>query len=196
MNSLQTKSFIFFISYLKHLFISIKSSYVVFELHFNFIIIAFLYVSKCIICDSNFFFDFVTILFTLRSSFYYFSKIINDFVLLMILNVFSLNIFRFIFIDIFEISFILTLRLHFVFRNLLILLINVVVIILISFLSINVIIFSFFINIFIIIIIEFFVKYDTHNNFDFFFIISIDFLCLEYQLDKFLLNLYIRHLSL
>ena len=36
-----------------------------------------------------------------------------------------------------------------------------------------------------IIVIEFFIKYNMHNNFD--------FLCLKYQLDKFLLNLYIRH---
>ena len=47
-----------------------------------------------------------------------------------------------------------------------------------------------------IIVIEFFIKYDTHNNLDFSFIISIDFLYLKYQFDKSLLNLYIRHLSL
>ena len=47
-----------------------------------------------------------------------------------------------------------------------------------------------------IVVIEFFVEYDTHNNLDFFFIISIDFLYLRYQLDEFLLNLCIRHLSL
>ena len=133
-------------SYLKHLFISINSSYIVFELHFNFIIIAFLYASRCIVCDSNFLFDFVTMLFTLRSFFYCFSNIKNDFALLMILNVLSFNIFLLIFIDIFEISFVLTLDLHFVFKNFLIFLISVVVIVLISFLSINVII-SFFLSI-------------------------------------------------
>ena len=47
-----------------------------------------------------------------------------------------------------------------------------------------------------IVVIEFFIKYDTHNNLDFFFIISIDFFCLRYQLDKSLLNSYIRYLSL
>ena len=167
-------------SYLKHLFISIKLSYIIFELHFNFIIIAFLYANKCIICDSNFFFDFITMLFTLKSSFYCFFKIINNLALLMILNVFSLNISRFIFINIFEISFILTLRLHFIFRNPLIFLINAIVIVLISFLLINAIIFFFSINIFMIIIIRFFIKYDTHDNLDFFFIISIDFLYLGY----------------
>ena len=183
-------------SYLKHLFISIKFSYIVFELHFNFIIITFLYANKCIVCDSNLFFNFIIMLFTPKSFFHCFSKIINDFALSMILNVFFFNISRFIFINIFEISFILTLKLHFVFKNSLIRLINIVVIVLISFLSINAIIFFFFINIFMIAVIEFFVKYDTHNNLDLFFIISIDFLCLRYQLDKSLLNSYIRHLSL
>ena len=182
--------------YLKHLFISIKFSYVIFELHFNFIIIAFLYVNKYIICDLNFSFNFITMLFMFKSFFHYFLRIINDFALLMILNMFSLNISRFIFINIFEISFILTLKLHFVFKNSLIRLINVVIIMLISSLLINVIIFFFFINTLMIVIIEFFVKYDIHNNLDLFFIISIDFLYLKYQLDKSLLNSYIQHLSL
>ena len=183
-------------SYLKHLFILIKLSYIVFGLHFNFIIIAFLYANKCIVCDSNFFFDFVTMLFTLRSFFHCFFKIINDFALSMILNVLFLNISRFVFINIFEISSILTLGLYFVFKNFLIFLINVVIIMLISFLLINVIIFSFVINILMIIVIKFFIKYDMHNNLGFFFIMSIDFLYLRYQLDKSLLNSYIRHLSL
>ena len=196
MNSLYTKSFIFFISYLKHLFISIKLSYIVSELHFNFIIIAFLYANKCIICDSNFSFDFVTMLSTPRSSFHCFLKIINDLTLSMILNVLSFNISYFVFINIFKISSVLTLKLHFVFKNPLIFLINAVVIVLISFLSINAIIFSFSINTLIIIVIEFFVKYNMHNNLGFFFIISIDFLYLKYQFDKSLLNSYIRHLSL
>ena len=167
-------------SYLKYLFIMIKLSYIIFELHFNFIVIAFLYANKCIVCDSNFSFNFVIMLFTLKSFFHCFLNIKNDFILLMILNVLSLNISFFVFINIFEISFILILNLHFVFRNSLIFLINVVVIILISFLLINVIIFFFFINILMIVVIEFFVKYDTHNNFDFFFNMSIDFFCLRY----------------
>ena len=119
-------------------------------------------------------------LFTFKSFFYYFSNIKNDLALSMILNMFSLNMFFFVFINIFEISFILILNLHFIFRNSLIFLINVIIIILISFLLINVIIFFFFINTFMIIIIKFFIKYDTHNNLDFFFIISIDFLYLKY----------------
>ena len=155
-------------SYLKHLFISIKLSYIVFELHFNSIIIAFLYANKCIICDSNFSFNSVTMLPTPKSSFHYFPKIINDFTLSMILNVLSLNISHFIFINTFEISSILKLNLHFVFKNSLIFLINAVIIVLISFLSINVIISFFSINIFMIIVIKFFVKYDTHDNLDFF----------------------------
>ena len=134
-------------------------------------------------------------LFTLKSSFHCFSRIINNFTLLITLNVFSLNISHFVFINIFKILFILILRLHFVFKNSLIFLINVVVIVLISFLSINVIISFFFINTLIIIVIKFFVKYDMHNNLDLSFIISIDFLCLRYQLDKSLLNSYIRYLS-
>ena len=143
MNSLYIKSFVLFISYLKHLFISIKLSYVVFKLHLNFIVIAFLYASKCIVCDSNFLFNLVIMLFTFRSFFHYFFKIINDFALLMILNMFFLNIFYFIFINIFEISSILTLRLYFIFKFFLIFLINVIVIMLISFLSINVMIFFY-----------------------------------------------------
>ena len=135
-------------SYLKHLFILIKSSYVVFELHFNFIVIAFLYANKCIICDLNFFFDFIIMLFTFKSFFYCFLNIRNNFILLIILNMLSLNIYFFIFINIFEISFVLTLNLYFVFKNLLIFLINVVIIVLISFLLINVII-SFFLLIFL-----------------------------------------------
>ena len=135
-------------------------------------------------------------LFTLKSSFHYFSKIINDFALLMTLNVLSLNISHFIFTNIFEISLVLTLRLHFIFKNSLIRLINIVVIVLISFLSINVIISFFSINILIIAVIEFFIKYDIHDNLDLFFIMSIDFLCLRYQFDKSLLNSYIRYLSL
>ena len=47
-----------------------------------------------------------------------------------------------------------------------------------------------------IVVIEFFVEYNTHNNFDFFFIMLINFLYLRYQFDKSLLNLYIRYLSL
>ena len=185
-----------FISYLKHLFISIKSLYIVFELHLNFIIIAFLYANKCIVYNSNFSLNLVTMLSTFKSFFYCFSNIKNDLALSMILNVLSLNISVFVFINFFEIFSILKLNLHFIFKIFLIFLINAVIIIFISFLSINIIIFFFFINIFIIAVIEFFVKYDTHNNLDFFFIISIDFLCLRYQLDKSLLNSYIRHLLL
>ena len=167
-------------SYLKHLFIWIKSLYVVFELHFNFIIITFLYVNTCIIYNSNFSFDFITMLFTLKSFFHYFSNIKNDLALSIILNMFSFNISLFVFINIFEISLTLTLNLHFIFRNSLIFLINAVIIILISFLLINVIISFFFINIFMIVVIKFFIKYNTHNSLGFFFIIWIDFLYLKY----------------
>ena len=41
----------------------------------------------------------------------------------------------------------------------------------------------------------FFVKYNIYNNFDL-LIISINFLYLKYQFDKFLFNLYIRYSSL
>ena len=60
------------------------------------------------------------------------------------------------------------------------------------YLFINVIISFFLINILMIAIIMFFVKYNTYNNFNL-LIMSIDFLYLKYQLDKFLLNLYIRY---
>ena len=56
--------------------------------------------------------------------------------------------------------------------------------------------FFFLINTFMIIVIKFFVKYNTHDNLNFFFIISIDFFYLKYQFDKSLLNSYIRHLLL
>ena len=101
----------------------------------------------------------------------------------------------FIFINIFSIFFIFELNLHFVFKKLLIFLINVIIIVFVFYLLINVIIFFFFIDIFIIINIEFFVKYNAHNNLNLIFIILINFLYLKYQFDKFLLNLYIRYLS-
>ena len=41
-----------------------------------------------------------------------------------------------------------------------------------------------------IIIIVFFIKYNVYNNFNL-LIMSIDFLYLKYQLNKFLFNLYI-----
>ena len=87
----------------------------IFELHFNFIVIAFLYANKCIVYDSKISFNFIIMLFTPRFSFYYFLNIKNDFTLLIILNIFSLNISFLIFIKIFNISFILRLNLHFVF---------------------------------------------------------------------------------
>ena len=85
-------------------------------------------------------------LFTLKFFFYCFLNIKNDLALSIILNMLSLKNFLFVFIKNFDISPILTLDLHFVVRNSLILLISVVVIILISFLSINAII--FFLSIF------------------------------------------------
>ena len=97
-----------------------------------------------------------------------------------------ISITSFLIIFTFEIS------LHFEFKKSLLFFINVDNITFISFFSINVIIF-FFINIIIIIIIKFFVKYNTLNNFDFNVIISINFLYLRYQFDKFLFNSYIRN---
>ena len=44
-----------------------------------------------------------------------------------------------------------------------------------------------------IINIVFFIKYDAYNNINL-LIISIDFFCLKYHFDKFLLDLCVRHL--
>ena len=87
------------------------------------------------------------------------------------------------------------LNLHLIFKKLLIFFINIIVIILISFLFINVIIFFFFIDIFMIANIVFFIKYNAHNNINL-LIISIDFLCLKYHFDEFLFDSYIRYSSL
>ena len=106
-----------------------------------------------------------------------------------------LKVFFFYFHNIFSIISAFKLNLHFIFKKLLIFLINIIIIIFVSFLLINVIISFFSMNIFIIINIEFFVRYNIYNNFNF-LIISINFFYLRYQLDKFLLNLYIRHSSL
>ena len=81
-----------------------------------------------------------------------------------------------------------------VLRKSLIFLINIIVI-MCFYLFINIIISFFLTNIFIIVIIVFFVKYNAYNNLNL-FIISIDFFCLKYQLDKSLLDLYIRYLLL
>ena len=119
-------------------------------------------------------------LLTLKSSFYYLFNIKSNYILFIVLNMLIFKISRFISINIFKKKFIVKLNLHFVFKNLLIFLINVVIIILISFLLINAIIFFFFIDILIIIIIKFIVKYDIYNNLNFYLIILIDFLYLKY----------------
>ena len=102
---------------------------------------------------------------TLKSSFHYLLNIKNDRVLFMILNVFSLKISFFISIKTFTISFVFAFNLSFIFKNSLIFLINIIIIVFVSFLSINVIIFLFFIDTFMIIIIEFFIKYDMYINY-------------------------------
>ena len=130
-------------------------------------------------------------LFTLKSFFHCFSNIKNDRALFIIMNVLFFKISFLIFIKIFIIIFVFKFDLHLFFKKKLIFLTNVVIIIFISFLSINVIIFSFFIDILIIVVIEYFIKYNIYNNLNFFLIISIDLFYLKYQLDKFLLNLYI-----
>ena len=101
---------------------------------------------------------------------------------------------RFVSIDTFSTVPFFKFNLHLVSRNFLTFLINAVIIIFALFLFINIITSSPFTYTLIITIMISFVKYDTHNNLDF-LIISIDFLCLRYQLDKFLLDSYIRHLS-
>ena len=98
-------------------------------------------------------------------------------------------------INIFSIVSSFKLDLHLIFKKLLIFFNNVIVIVLIFSLFINVIIFFFFIDIFMIVDIIFFVKYNAYNNISL-LIISIDFFCLKYHLDEFLLDSYIRYSSL
>ena len=149
----------------------------------------------CIIYDLKRCLNSLIMLFIFKFSFYYFFIIKYDFALFSISKMLIFKRFRFISMNIFSIVSFFKFDLHFVSRNFLIFLINVIIIVFISFLFINVIIFFFLIHIFIIIIIMFFIKYDTHNNFDL-FIISINFLYLKYQFDEFLLDLYIRYSSL
>ena len=156
---------------------------------------AFRYINICIICDSKRCLDFLIIFLILKFFFYCFFIIRYNFTLSSISKILILKKPRFISIETFSIISFFTFNLHLISKNLLIFLINVIVIMLILFLFINVIISSLFIYTLIIIIIMFFVKYNTHNNFDF-LIISIDFLCLKYQFDKFLFDLYIRYLPL
>ena len=131
-------------------------------------------------------------LFIFKFSFHYFLIIKYNLTLSSILKILIFKRSRFVSIDIFSIVPFFKFNLHFVSRNLLTFLINVIIIVFILSLFINVIISSPSIHIFIIAIIMFFVKYDTHNNFDL-LIISINFLYLKYQPDKSLLNLYIRY---
>ena len=157
---------------------------------FNSIIIAFLYANICIICDFHKCFDFFAMLFIFKFSFHYLFIIKYDFMLCSISKVLVFKKLLFVPINIRSIISFFKLNLHFIFKKPLIFFINVIIIMLIFFLFINVIIFFFFINILMIIDIVFFVKYDAHDNIDL-LIISIDFLCLKYHFDEFLLNSYI-----
>ena len=148
----------------------------------------------CIVCDSKRYLNSLIMLPILKSSFHCFFIIKYDFALSSISKMLTFKRSYFVSIDTFSIVSLFTFNLHLISRNSLIFLINAVIIVLISFLFINVITSFFFIYTLMIAIIIFFVRYNTHNNFDF-LIMSIDFLCLEYQFDKFLFDLYIRHLS-
>ena len=155
---------------------------------------AFLYANMCIVYDSKRCLDFLIMLFILKFSFHCFFIIKYDFALSSILKMLIFKRFYFVSINTFSIISFFKFDLHFILRNSLIFLTSVVIIVFISFLFINVIISFFFIYILIIIIMMFLVEYNTHNNFDL-FIISIDFLCLGYQFDEFLFDLYIRYSS-
>ena len=148
----------------------------------------------CIVYNSKRCLNSLIMFFILKFFFQSFLIIKYDFALFSISKMLIFKRSRFVSIDTFSIISFFTFDLHLVSRNSLIFLISVVIIVLISFLFINAIIFFSLIHIFMIAIMMFFVRYDTHDNFDF-LIISVDFLCLEYQLDKSLLDSYIRHLS-
>ena len=180
--------------YLKHRLNVIRFSCVILEFAFSSIVMTFLYTNMCIVYDFYRCLDFLIMLFILKFSFHYLFIIKYDFVLFLILNVLILRRSRFVLINIFSIVFFFKLSLHFVFKKFLIFLINIVVIVLVSSLFINAIISFFSIDIFMIIIIVFFIEYDAHNNFDL-LIISINFFYLRYQFDEFLFDLYIRYLS-
>ena len=157
-------------------------------------IMAFLYANMCIVYDFYKCLDSLIMLFIFKFFFHCFLIIKYDFALFLISKMLIFKKSRLISTNIFSIVSFFKFDLHFIFKKSLIFFINVVIIIFISFLFINALIFFFSINIFMIVIIVFFIKYNAYNNFDL-IIISIDFLCLRYQLDEFLFDSYIRHLS-
>ena len=148
----------------------------------------------CIVCDLKKCSNSLIMFSILKFSFHCFFIIKYDFALSSILKMLIFKRFFFVSMNIFSIISSFKFDLHFVSRNSLIFLTNVIIILFISFLFINAITSFPFIHTLMIAIMMFFVKYDTHNNLDF-FIISINFLYLEYQLDKFLLDSYIRYSS-
>ena len=177
---------------MKHLFNASKSLCVVLRFAFNSIVMTFLYANMCIIYDLKRCLNFLIMLLIFKFSFHCFFIIKYNLALSSILKMLIFKRFRFVLMSIFSIVSFFKFDLHFVLRNSLIFLISVVIIIFISFLFINIIISFLFIYIFMIIIMMFFIKYNTHDNFDL-FIILIDFLCLKYQFDKFLFDSYIRY---
>ena len=173
----------------------IKFLYIISKFILNSIIITFLYANIYIVYNFHKCRDSLIMLFILKFFFHCLFIIKYNLALSLISKVLIFKKPRFILINILSIVFSFKLNLHFIFKKPLIFLINVIIIVFISFLFINVIIFFFSINTLIITIIMFFIKYNTHNNFEL-LIISINFLYLRYQLNKFLLDLYIRYLSL
>ena len=173
----------------------IKSSCVISEFTFNLIVITFLYANMYIVYNFYKCFNSLIMLPIPKSFFHCLFIIKYDFTSSLISKILIFKRFYFVSTNIFSTVSFFKLNLHFVFKKPLIFLINAVIIMFILFLSINAIIFFFSTNTFIIAIIMFSIKYNAHNNFDL-LIISIDFLYLKYQFDKFLFNLYIRYSSL
>ena len=171
--------FVFIKSYLKHLFNANKLSYVISKFALNSIIMTFLYANICIVYDLKRCLNSLIMLFILKFSFYCFLIIRYNLALFLISKMLILKRFYFVSMNTFSIISFLRFGLHFILRNSLIFLISVVIIVFVSFLFINVIISFFLTHTLIITIMIFFVKYDTHDNFDL-FIISIDFLYLKY----------------
>ena len=129
--------------YLKYQSNAIKFSCVVFEFAFNLIVITFLYINIYIICNSHKCLNLLIIFSIFKSFFHYLFIIKYDFTLFFISKVLIFKMLFFVFTRTFSIIPSFVLNLYFVFKKLLIFLINVIIIVFVFSLFINVIIFFF-----------------------------------------------------
>ena len=130
-------------------------------------------------------------LFTSRSSFYFFLRVIYSLLLSITLKLLTFRISYFISNLTYSIIFYFKLNSYSIFKQPLILIINNVVILLKFFsLLISAIVLYLSIIIVIIIVIESSIIYNRYNSFNFFKLLPANFLFLEYQSNTSLLNLY------